>query len=262
MKTQPLNCLKTTTSSVLPVCFFLDIVPTWVSALHPLVVAHVRQIFKLIIILWVTAALFTWERERDSEKNITTRWIFVLCSLLQTFLSLRWCIADVWGLWRHLYVGQASEAVYFLLRWNWESITDAAAAAQTPMTVYYRQFQTSYAHGLNIANGDSRQVPPLQWWWESRQRVCCGCVCWREVGSLSEFVLWYTRCVCVCFLAKGTTGVHRLWSWGVMRGWGQRVERSKTELLPATLRTHTHTDTHTDRLTHTHTEFYNKCTHA
>lgn len=60
-------------------------------------------------------------------------------------------------------MGQASQAVYFLLRWNWESITDAAAAAaQTPMTVYCRQFQTSYAHGLNIANGDNRQVPQLQ----------------------------------------------------------------------------------------------------
>lgn len=49
--------------------------------------------------------------------------------------------------------------VYFLLRRRRESITGAAATAQTPVTVYCRQFQTSNAHGLNIASGDNRQVP-------------------------------------------------------------------------------------------------------
>lgn len=42
-----------------------------------------------------------------------------------------------------------------------ESRLQTRLLQQTPMTVYYRQFQTSYACGLNIANGDNRQVPQL-----------------------------------------------------------------------------------------------------
>lgn len=130
--------------------------PTWVSSIHPLLIAHVRRIIKILII-WCMIAFLTWVK--------TIKLIRMKCVkryFRETFLSLQQCIADVWGLWIRWYVGQVSEAagsVYFLLRWKWESITGAAAAAQTPMTVYYRQFQTTYAHGLNIANGDSRQVP-------------------------------------------------------------------------------------------------------
>lgn len=53
------------------------------------------------------------------------------------------------------------------------------------MTVYYRQFQTSPAHGLNIANEDSRQVPELQSG-QQRQCVCvCVCVCMKYVVPLN-----------------------------------------------------------------------------
>lgn len=55
-----------------------------------------------------------------------------------------------------------------------ESRLQTRLLQQTPMTVYYRQFQTSYARGLNIANGDNRQVPQLPWW-----KVCVS-----EVGRL------------------------------------------------------------------------------
>ena len=74
------------------------------------------------------------------------------------------------------------------------SITDAAAAAaaQTPMTVYYRQFQTSYAHGLNIAQ---MEIAGRFHSYDDDGRVG---VCAPE-RSFSDFMLYYTVRVCVLF---------------------------------------------------------------
>lgn len=81
------------------------------------------------------------------------------------------------------------------------------------MTVYYQQFQTSSAHGLNIVNGDSRQVQSRD---DGKVGVCvldCVGVLWREVVKFFLNLCCDTcgeERVCVCFLAKGTTGVCRL----------------------------------------------------
>ena len=76
---------------------------------------------------------------------------------------------------------------------------------------------------------------------DGRVGVCAG-VCVLERSK--EFVWNRGVCVCVCCLAKGTTGVHELWSWGVMRGWGHGEERSKPELLPLSAIPWTHTHKH------------------
>lgn len=138
------------------------ILRTCVCVLHLVTPTNVRQIFNLIVVIRTMFARFTcrdngekWGKKLIRNHEFLTTVAVFRHSRVCAGASLTSVETPMWA--RH-------QKQPISPRDGTESRLQTRLLQQTPMTVYYRQFQTSYARGLNIANGDNRQVPQLPWW--------------------------------------------------------------------------------------------------